>query len=157
MKILPLLSLFGVFASGAAAAKPAEMYLYYNSHSPSLYEINVKEAEVAEVFNDIFGPASEELPLQVQYADFYVSHYPDDSYVFILNAPYGCGQLGCAAEVYRRDADGDLQPAGEDVLPVKCKAHADDKLICINGGYKPELPARSKPKGPVHYPAPQRN
>lgn len=155
MKMLPLLSLLGMLGAGAAAAEPAELFLYYNSHSPSLYEIGIKEAEVAKVFDDIFGPAAEELPLQVQYVDFYVSRYPDDSYVFILNAPYSCGQLGCAAEVYRRDADGDLQPSADEVKPVKCKEHADDKLICINGGYKPKLPARRKPKGPVHYPAPQ--
>lgn len=157
MKILSLLGFLGLFGAGAAAAKPAEMYLYYNSHSPSLYEIGIKEQEVARVFDDIFGPAAEELPLQVQYADFYVSRYPDDGYVFILNAPYSCGRLGCAAEVYRRDADGDLQPSAESAKPVKCKEYSDDKLICIKGGYKPELPQKPKPKGPVHYPAPRQN
>ncbi|MBE6458488.1 MAG: hypothetical protein IJW72_06480 [Alphaproteobacteria bacterium] len=155
MRILPFLGVLVLLSVSTVSAKPTEMYLYYNSHSPSLYEIDIKEKEVAKVFDDIFGPATEELPMQVQYADFYVSRYPDDGYVFILNAPYSCGRLGCATEVYRRDADGDLQPADENVKPVKCKVHADDKLICINGGYKPEMPKRPKPKGPIHYPAPR--
>lgn len=155
MKILPMLGIMFFLAAPSAQAKPTELYLYYNSASPSLYEINIKADEIAKVFDDVFGPAAKELPLQVQYADFYVSHYPDDSYVFILNAPYSCGQLGCSASVYRRDQDGDLQPSEDSVTPVKCKEHGDDKLICIKGGYKPELPVRSAPKGPVHYPAPQ--
>ena len=155
MRALPLFAFLSVFCTSAAQAAPAELFLYYNSNSPSLYEIEISKSEVERTFDDIFGPASEELPAQVQYADFYVSRYPDDAYVFILKAQFNCGQIGCNTVVYRRDADGDLQPTQESLKPVKCKEHADDKLICINGGYKPDLPQKPKVKGPVHYPAPR--
>ena len=155
MKVLSLLAVLGLFGVSAQSARAADLYLYYNSHSPSLYEIGISEAEVAKAYDDIYGPAAEELPLEVQYIDFYVAHYPDDSYVFILTAPYNCAQLGCATTVYRRDADGDLQPQEDDAVPVKCKEYTDDKLICIKGGYKPDLPEKPKPKGPIHYPAPR--
>lgn len=155
MRAIPLFAFLSFFGAVAAQAAPAEIYLYYNAGSPSLYEIEISKSEVERAFDDIFGPASQELPAQVQMADFYVSRYPDGAYVYILNAQFNCGQIGCNTIVYRRDADGDLQPTQETLTPVKCKEHADDKLLCIKGGYKPDLPKKPKVKGPVHYPAPR--
>ena len=139
--------------SAAAAAKPADLYLFYNAASENLGEIGITPEENARAFDDIYGPASDELPDKVRYEDFYVSKFPDGSYVFILNAPFNCGQLGCATAVYQRDADGDLMSA-DSTFPVKCKDHGSDKLLCIKGGYKVEKPKPAGKRGPVHYPAP---
>lgn len=74
--------------------------------------------------------------------------------MFMLNAPFNCGQLGCNTRVYRRDADEDLM-LEESSFPVKCKYYESDKLLCIKGGYKVEKPKPAPKKGPVHYPAPR--
>ncbi|MFR8205753.1 MAG: hypothetical protein ACLU99_05015 [Alphaproteobacteria bacterium] len=103
-----------------AVSRAAAFYLYYNINSPHLDEIGVDGSEVAKVFDDEFGPASEELPSEVKITDFFVAKYPNQSYVFMLNAPFNCGQLGCNTRVYRRDADGDLM-LEESYFPVKCK------------------------------------
>ncbi|MBP3516022.1 MAG: hypothetical protein J6K65_07390 [Alphaproteobacteria bacterium] len=137
-----------------AVSRAAAFYLYYNINSPHLDEIGVDGSEVAKVFDDEFGPASEELPSEVKITDFFVAKYPDQSYVFMLNAPFNCGQLGCNTRVYRRDADGDLM-LEESSFPVKCKYYESDKLLCIKGGYKVEKPKPAPKKGPVHYPAPR--
>ena len=136
-------------------AKPTDLYLFYNSGSNNISEINITADELAKVFDDLFGPASDELPQEVKYADFYVSKFADGAYVFILKAPFNCGQLGCNTKTYYRDHEGDLIPEGG-LFPVKCVEHGIDKLICTKGGYKPELKQDPKPKkrGPVHYPAP---
>lgn len=140
---------------GYAQAKPAEIYLFYNSASENLSELSLNHNDVAKAFDDVYGPASDELPDKVRIEDFYVSKFPDGSYVYILNAPFSCGQLGCATAVYKRDADGDLI-ASDSIFPVKCKEHGTDKLICIKGGYKIEKKDNPpKKRGPVHYPAPK--
>ncbi|MBE6449049.1 MAG: hypothetical protein E7018_07145 [Alphaproteobacteria bacterium] len=139
--------------SFSAIAKPADLYLFYNSESENLNEIQITPSEVAKAFEDTYGPASEELPKKVRYQDFFVSKFPDGRYVFTLNALYNCGQIGCATEIFERDADGDLQPS-EPLFPVKCKYHGTDKLICIKGGYKVNPKPKEKRRGPVHYPAP---
>ena len=154
MKLFKYLGLSALFFVGSLNAKPADLYLYYSAYSPSLYEIGITKSEVDKVFDDVFGPASDELPTQVQLADFYVSRYPNDNYVFTLKSNFNCGQLGCNTSVYYKDKDGDLLPSEETTKPVKCKEHANDKLICINGGYKPEAKQAPKKKGPIHYPAP---
>ena len=136
-------------------AKPANIYLFYNSASENLAEISLNYKDIAKAFDDVYGPASDELPDKVRIEDFYVSKFPDGSYVYILNAPFSCGQLGCTTAVYKRDSDGDLIES-ESIFPVKCKEHGTDKLICIKGGYKPEKKdAAPKKRGPVHYPAPK--
>lgn len=137
----------------AAAAKPADIYLFYNSASENLNELGISKAEVDKAFDDIYGPASDELPEKIRLQDFFVAKYPDGRYVFILNAAYNCGKLGCVATAYERDADGDLMYS-ESLTPVKCKNHGSDKLVCIKGGYKVEKKVQKKKRGPVHYPAP---
>lgn len=49
-----------------AVSRAAAFYLYYNINSPHLDEIGVDGSEVAKVFDDEFGPASEELPSEVK-------------------------------------------------------------------------------------------
>lgn len=144
--------------SSLALAVPTDLYLFYNSASSNLSEINIKSSELEDIFDDLFGPASDELPQEVKYSDFYVSKFADGSYVFILNAPFNCGQLGCNTKVYIRDEEGDLI-SGDSTFPVKCVEHGDDKLLCAKGGYKakPQKNIKSKKKGPVHYPAPISN
>lgn len=140
-------------STGSSFARP-DLYLFYNSDSANLDEIDISNDEISKAFDDIFGPASDEIPQEVNIRDFYVAKFPDGSYVFTLKAPYNCAQLGCTSMVYTRDADGDLQP--EDFsFPVKCKKYDPDKLLCLKGGYKVEKAAQPKPKGPVHYPAPR--
>ena len=151
MKIILFIAAF-LFV-GNAQAKKEDIFLFYNSASENLSEIDISSSEVDNAFDDIFGPASEELPDKVRKQDFYVSKFADGSYVFILNANFNCGQLGCATEVYKRDSDGDLQPV-DSTFPVKCKNHGTDKLICVKGGYKVEKKPTPKKRGPVHYPAP---
>lgn len=151
MKVLAFAAV--LFWSMAVSAKPADLYLFYNSASENLGEINIAPAEVAKVFDDVFGPASDELPDKVRYEDFFVAKFPDGRYVFILNASFNCAQLGCATAVYQRDADGDLMSA-DSIFPVKCKDYASDKLLCVRGGYQPAKPKAEKKRGPVHYPAP---
>ena len=143
-----------VLWSGSVLAKPADLYLFYNAASENLAEISITKEETAKAFDDIYGPASDELPDKVRYEDFFVSKFPNGSYVFTLDAEFNCGRLGCATTVYERDADGDLI-AGESSFPVKCKLHGTDKRLCIKGGYKVEKPKEEqKKRGPVHYPAP---
>jgi hypothetical protein len=147
------LVLLGMCLACAMQAKAADMYLFYNASSDNLDELGIKAKEVAHVFDGEFGPASEELPLEVKYDDFYVSKYPDGSFVFVLKAPFNCGQLGCNNVVFVRDEDGDLieQDAKD---PVKCKNYDTDKLLCVNGGYQPEVKAKPRKKI-LHFPAPQ--
>ena len=40
-------------------------------------QIGITEKEVANVFDGEFGPASDELPLEVRFDDFYVAKFPD--------------------------------------------------------------------------------
>ncbi len=145
--------LIGLLLGGAAAhAQHAQYYLYYNASSPNLDEIHISEAEVARIFEDEFGPASDELPDLVQYKDFYVSFYPNDGYVFVLNSSFNCGKLGCNTHVYVRDKDGDLM-FKDSSFPVKCEKNESDKLLCVKGGYSKKKP-KLKKRGPVHYPSP---
>ncbi len=131
-----------------------ELYLLYNINSKALDEINVSRREVARIFDDEFGPASDELPEKVKESEFFVSLFPNKSYVFMLNMPYNCGRLGCNTLVYERDDDGDLV-ALDSGFPLKCRSHDADKLVCVKGGYEVEKKAPPKKKGPVHYPAPR--
>ncbi len=142
--------LFGV----EAQAKENEVYLFYNAASADLSEIGIAADETAVVFEDVFGPATDELPDKVKIEDFFVSKFADGTYVFTLNAGYNCAQLGCATETYRRDSDGDLMPAGS-TFPVKCTGHDADKMLCVKGGYQPAKPKPAvKRRRIVHYPAP---
>lgn len=135
-------------------ANSAELYLFYSAKSDNLKEIGITEKEVANVFDGEFGPASDELPLEVRFDDFYVAKFPDKRFVFILNAPFNCGQLGCNNVVFERDEAGDLVEL-DSKKPVKCKIFDADKLLCTDGGYKPEI-AHNKPKKKkiLHFPAP---
>ena len=144
---------FALLWSTTVSAKPAGLYLFYNAASENLAEISITKEETAKVFDDIYGPASDELPDKVRYEDFFVSKFPNGSYVFTLDAEFNCGRLGCATTVYERDADGDLIE-GESSFLVKCKLHGTDKRLCIKGGYKVEKKEKQKKRGPVHYPAP---
>lgn len=136
---------------GIAPAKADDIYLFYNSSSDNLDELELKGKEVAHIFDGEFGPASDELPTEVRFDDFYVAKYPDGQYVFILNAPYNCGRLGCKTIVYERDEDGDLVQT-ESKTPVKCKIYDTDKLICTEGGYQPEVSVKPKKKILHFYP-----
>lgn len=150
-----LIFVLSIFWSSLVGAAPAELFLFYNSGSENLSEIGLNKNEVSKIFDDLFGPASDELPQEVKYSDFYVSKFANGNYVFILNAPFNCGQLGCNTKVYSRDKDGDLM-SEDSSFPVKCIEHGDDKLLCTKGGYKAKVVKDTKPKkrGPVHYPAP---
>lgn len=164
-------ALFGAlalaFSAASAAAAPlpraedSKFYLFYNVNSGALEnEIGLTRRQVVQVFDDQFGQAAEQIPLDVRLEDFYVARYPDQSYVFILKAPFNCAQEGCAAQRYTLDADGDLYY--EDFsFPVKCKDHEFDKQLCIKGGYRPEATPKTKVertksgKKIIHYLAPK--
>ena len=135
------------------AAKAADVYLFYSANSDNLDELGINRKETAHIFDGAFGPAADELPFQVKFDDFYVAKYPDQSFVFILNSDFNCGQLGCNTVVYTRDQDGDLveQDAKD---PVLCKIYDTDKLLCAKGGYKPKV-APVKKKKILHFPSPK--
>jgi len=133
-------------------ATSSEIYLFYNGTSDNLDELEISKKEVAKIFDGEFGPASDELPLEVRFEDFYVAKYPDKSFVFILNAPFNCGQLGCNTIVFERDEDDDLVEK-DSKKPVKCKIYDTDKLLCTEGGYKPKVPVKPRKKI-LHFPAP---
>lgn len=133
----------------------SDVYLFYNASSDYLDEIDIKTKEVKNIFDGEFGTVVEELPKEVMFEDFYVSRFPDKSYVFILNAPFSCGQIGCGNVVFERAEDGKLYEI-ERKEPLKCKIYDTDKLLCTEGGYKPEIDSQKhKPKKKIlHYPAP---
>ncbi len=145
-----ILCLTALFLWGPVA-KAGDIYLFYGADSDNLSEIGISEKEVAKVFDGEFGPAAEELPLEVRYDDFYVAKYPQGEFVFILNAPFNCGRLGCKTIVYSRDEDGDLV-AQLSKTPVKCKAYGYDKLLCTQGGYHPKVDVKPKKKILHFYP-----
>ena len=68
MKKIALLA--ALLWSSGAVAKPADLYLFYNSDSENLNEIGISPAEVNRAFDDIYGPASDELPDKVKLEDF---------------------------------------------------------------------------------------
>lgn len=140
-----------VLLSGISSAKADDIYLFYNASSDNLSELGLSKKETSRVFEDEFGPAAEELPLEIKFDDFYVAKYPNESYSFILNAPYNCGRLGCKTMVYTRDEDGDLF-SSESTTPVKCKVYDSDKLLCTQGGYHPEVKVKPKKKILHFYP-----
>lgn len=138
--------------------KASDVYLFYNASSEYLNEIDIKTDEVKNVFDGEFGTVVEELPQEVKFEDFYVSRFPDKSYVFILNAPFSCGQIGCGTVVFERDNDGKLYELDR-IDPLKCKVYDSDKLLCTEGGYKPEIDFNFEdydlPKKKIlHFPAP---
>ena len=138
----------------AGQAEASDLYLFYNAASDNLDEIGISKDETANVFDGEFGPASDELPLEVRFEDFYVAKYPNQNFVFILNAPFNCGQLGCNTIVFARDEDGDLIEQ-ESYTPVKCKIYDTDKLLCTEDGYKPDIKTTAKPQKKIlHFPAP---
>ena len=148
---------FGAFLTVfmlATNVRAAELYLFYNASSDNLDELGITKKETAHIFDGTFGPASDELPMEVKFDDFYVAKYPDSSFVFILNAPFNCGQLGCATTVYTRGEDGDLIET-DSKQPVKCKIYDTDKLLCTKGGYKPEVAPAKPQKKILHFPAPE--
>ncbi len=135
-------------------ANASELYLFYSGTSDNLDELGISKKEVAKIFDGEFGTAIEELPLEVRFEDFYVAKYPDQHFVFILNAPFNCGQLGCNNIVFLRDDEGDLVEK-DSKTPVKCKRYDSDKLLCTEGGYKPQATVKAKPKKKIlHFPAP---
>ncbi len=136
-----------------ASANAADVYLFYHATSDNLDELGISKKEAVEVFDGEFGPASDELPLEVKLEDFYVAKYPDKTFVFTLNAPFNCGQLGCGTLVFERDEDGDLIELDSE-KPVKCKIYDTDKLLCTEGGYKPEVKVKPKKKV-LHFPVPR--
>ena len=131
----------------------AEIYLFYNAASDNLDELGITKKETAHIFDGTFGTVADELPSEVKFDDFYVAKYPDGDFVFILNAPFNCGQLGCATKAYKRDEDGDLIEI-DSKQPVKCKIYDADKLLCTKGGYKPEIVPEKPKKKILHFPAP---
>ncbi len=138
--------------------KASDVYLFYNASSEYLNEIDIKTDEVKNVFDGEFGTVVEELPQEVKFEDFYVSRFPDKSYVFILKAPFSCGQIGCGTVVFKRDNDGKLYELDR-INPLKCKNYDSDKLLCTEGGYKPEIDFNFEdydlPKKKIlHFPAP---
>ena len=143
-----LIVLFSVLS-----ARAGDLYLFYNAASDNLGELGISKEETADIFDGEFGPAADELPLEVKFDDFYVAKYPDQSFVFILDAPFNCGQLGCNTVVFVRDEDGDLVEL-DSVEQVKCKNYDADKLVCTEGGYKPEIAKPAKKKKILHFPAP---
>lgn len=145
--------LFSLLFANVCDVKAADIYLFYNANSEYLDEIGIDKDEVWKVFDGEFGPAAEELPHEVDFKDFYVAKYPDKKFVFILDAPFNCGQLGCNNVVFERDEEGDLIEL-DSKDPVKCKIYDADKLLCTKGGYKPEV-SRQKPRKKIlHFPAP---
>lgn len=144
---------FGLcFASNSSLAKTNETFLFYNIDSPSLDEIEIDNDEVEHIFYSSLGDVSEQLPSEVRRNDFFVARLPDKSYVFILNSPYGCAQLGCVTKTYVRQ--------GEEIVffgsyyPVKCEKHSSDKLLCKRAGYRTYTKPPAKRK-PAHFPAPK--
>ena len=137
--------------------KASDVYLFYNSSSDYLHEIGISTKEIKNVFDGEFGTVVEELPSEVKFEDFYVSRFPDKSYVFILNAPFSCGQMGCGNVVFERAEDGKLYELDRKD-PLKCKIYDSDKLICTEGGYKPEIDFDMenyrKKKKVLRFPAP---
>lgn len=152
--ILTILFMFSLSFNSYAS----DVYLFYNASSDYLHEIDIKTDEVKNVFDGEFGTVVEELPQEVKFEDFYVSRFPNKSYVFILNAPFSCGQIGCSTVVFERDDDGKLYELDR-INPLKCKLYDSDKLLCTEGGYKPEIDFKfegsAKPKKKIlHYKAP---
>ncbi len=145
---------FFCFLSQSVQAQRPNYYLFYNIDSPHLDEIDISQDEIAQVFDDEFGPAAESLPKEVRRGDYFVSKYPDGSYVFMLDAPFNCGQLGCNTRIYKRDAEGDLERM-DSGFPVKCEFYEVDKELCQRAGYRKKAPETKKKKGPAHYPAPR--
>lgn len=139
-------------------ANASDIYLFYNASSDYLHEISISKDEIKNVFDGEFGTVVEELPNEVKFEDFYVSRFPDKSYVFLLNAPFSCGQIGCGTISFERGEDGRLYELdGKD--PLKCKIYDADKLICTKGGYKPEIDidfenTKDPKKKILRYPAP---
>ncbi len=134
----------------ATIAKASDMYLFYSAQSEYLKEIGITKKEVAKIFDGAFGPASDELPLEVREEDFYVAKYPDGKFVLILNAPFNCGKLGCNTIVFERDEDNDLIEV-DSKKPVKCTVHDPDKLLCVDGGYKPEVKKQTTGRKILHF------
>ena len=145
-----ILGLTALFLS-LSPAKAEDIYLFYNASSDNLDELEISKKETANIFDGEFGPAADELPHEVRFDDFYVAKYPNGQYVFILNAPFNCGRLGCKTIVFERDEDGDLIPK-ESLKPVKCKIYDTDKLVCTQGGYQPEVSIKPKKKILHFYP-----
>ena len=153
-KFCILLSLILAFTPNV---KASDIYLFYNGSSDYLKEIDIKSKEVKNVFMGEFGTVIEELPNEVKFEDFYVSRFPDKSYVFLLDAPFNCGQLGCNNVAFDRDEDGKLYEI-ENKKPLKCKRYDSDKLLCTTGGYKPELSTKTRKKKKIlRFPAPTAN
>ena len=139
-------------------AKASDIYLFYNASSDYLHEINISSDEIKNVFDGEFGTVIEELPNEVKFEDFYVSRFPDKSYVFILKAPFSCGQVGCASISFERAEDGKLYEL-DSKKPLKCKIYDSDKLLCTEGGYKPEIDfdfenTKNNKKKILRFPAP---
>lgn len=154
-------SVASVSAAPLPRAEDSKFYLFYNVNSGALEnEIGLTRKQVVQVFDDQFGVAAEQIPLDVRLEDFYVAKYPDQSYVFILKAPFNCAQEGCATQRYTLDAEGDLY-YDDFSFPVKCKDHDYDKQLCIKGGYRPEVKPQAKVKKSksgkkiIHYLAPK--
>ena len=150
-----------VAAAPLPRAEDSKFYLFYNVNSGALEnETGLTRRQVVQIFDDQFGLAAEQIPLDVRLDDFYVARYPDQSYVFILKAPFNCAQEGCAAQRYTLDADGDLYH-DDFSFPVKCKDLEYDKQLCIKGGYRPEVKPQAKVertksgKKIIHYLAPK--
>lgn len=141
-----------IFAVTTGFAAERELYLFYSAASDNLDELGISKKETAHIFDGEFGTAAEELPFEVKFDDFYVAKYPDQTFVFILNAPFNCGQLGCNTLAFVRDEDGDLIEK-DSKKPVKCKIYDTDKLLCVNGGYKPKVTPKPQKKI-LHFPAP---
>ena len=149
----------GLMMSTIFEARASDIYLFYNGSSEYLEEIDITTSEIENVFSGEFGTVIEELPTEVKFEDFYVSRFPDKSYVFLLNAPFTCGQIGCSNIVFERDNDGKLYEL-ERKGPLKCKTYDSDKLLCTEGGYKPEIDfdfeSFKLPKKKIlHFPAPK--
>ena len=142
----------------SSVAKASDVYLFYSASSDYLHEIDIATDEIKNVFDGEFGTVVEELPNEVKFEDFYVSRFPDKSYVFLLNAPFSCGQIGCGSISFERAEDGKLYEL-DSKKPLKCKTYDTDKLLCTEGGYKPEIDfdfedkSRQKKKI-LRYPAP---
>ena len=146
---------YGFFCFFAAlsfitTASAKDVYLFYSAQSEYLKEIGITNKEAAKIFDGAFGPASDELPLEVRYDDFYVPQYPDKKFVFILNAPFNCGKLGCNTLVFERDEDDDLIEI-DSKTPVKCTVHDADKLLCVDGGYKPDVAPKPQKRKILHF------
>jgi len=142
--------LLALFLS-TSASNAEDIYLFYNASSDNLDELGITKKETMHIFDGEFGPAADELPNEINFDDFYVAKYPDARYVFILNAPYNCGRLGCKTIVFERDEDNDLVEL-ESTTPVKCKIYDTDKLVCTKGGYQPEVSVKPKKKILHFYP-----